>query len=222
MEEEWELLTILGFLILDVAALTHFQATWSPAEDHFVPRGLSLQQLWWLWLESLPDTSLTGCGPWALNYIQPSCLLFLHHTPTPTQYVSVHTLPPWSLPWTSVLAFSTHFLGLRASLPGLLILPHHLKPGVPAIPVGPGAGCLWTALTCPGSTCRLGSSYLPLLPELDADPHVNLHLQSYVYIYWIIRPRWAVVQETRTGKQLISKKGKVKVWGLMEKTFSKW
>ena len=42
MEEEWELLTILGLLILDVAALTHFQATWSPAEDHFVPRGLSL------------------------------------------------------------------------------------------------------------------------------------------------------------------------------------
>ena len=41
------------FLAHDVAALTHLQATWSPPEDHFVPKGLSLQQLWWLWLESL-------------------------------------------------------------------------------------------------------------------------------------------------------------------------
>ena len=99
------------------------------------------------WVSLIPP--LTECGPWALNYIQPSFLLILHHTPSPNQYVSTHTLPPWSLPWSSVLAFSTYFLGLRVSLLRLLILPHHLKPGVPAIPVGPGDGCMWALLTLP-------------------------------------------------------------------------
>ena len=97
----------------DVAAVTHLQAPWSPPEGHFVPRDCHSNSSDDSDLRVSLIPPLTGYGPWALNYIQPSFLLILHHTPSPTHYVSAHTLPPWSLPWTSVLAFSIYFLGLR-------------------------------------------------------------------------------------------------------------